>query len=269
MAPLPDDWKILGMEEDGIFDGTEEKSKPSKTEEHVPPHTKHAKSPEFRTRVKSAIVLAPLVLAAVAVGGVAFYLLVLLIAVLMMREWDTMIEHRMSTRWGWAGVAYVTATCLSFILLREPSLGGNLTLLIYLLAIVWATDIGAYFAGRSIGGPKLAPKLSPKKTWAGLLGGALSATAIGCLLSAFFPFPPHIVYAAILSATLAIVAQIGDLFESWMKRQAGMKDSGSLIPGHGGLLDRVDGLTFSAPLLVAVYYIYLWSFDPLAKAPLL
>src|SRR5690606_19963178 len=111
------------------------------------------KERQFRNRVVSAAVLGPLVLLAVVAGGVPFYTLVLVSAVLMMREWDAINAHRNSKGWGWAGVAYVTATCLSFILLRDQSLA----LLIYLLAVVWATDIGAYFAGRQIGGPKLAP----------------------------------------------------------------------------------------------------------------
>lgn len=275
MAPLPDDWKILSMDEDITFGDNEKDIRArhtkasAKSASHNAPHPAERKSSEFGTRVKTAIVLAPLVLAAVAVGGVAFYTLVLLTAVLMMREWDAMIEHRLSPRWGWSGVAYVTATCLAFILLREPSLGGSLHILIFLLAVVWATDIGAYFAGRAIGGPKLAPRISPNKTWAGLLGGVLCATAAGAFLSAFFPFPPNIVYSALLSAALAVMAQAGDLFESWMKRQAGMKDSSSLIPGHGGILDRVDGLTFSAPFLVIVYYFYLWSFDQMAETTIL
>lgn len=274
MAPLPDDWKILEMDEDVPFEENEETRKMRRS--HAP-HKEAEETasgdakpsigwdnPEFRKRVLSAAVLGPLVLAAVAVGGVAFYALVLVVAVLMMREWDAMNEHRMSNRWGWLGVAYVTATCLSFILLRNESL----PLMIYLLAVVWATDIGAYFAGRQIGGPKLAPRLSPKKTWAGLFGGMLSAVAVGGILSLFFAFPAHLVQAALLGAGLAVVAQIGDLFESWMKREAGMKDSSHLIPGHGGILDRVDGLTFTAPLLVVMHYVLtMYAFDPTLPAP--
>lgn len=277
MAPLPDDWKILGMDEDVTFTQNEEKARKRhmhdaphnhndtetdlETEGTMPPRPVTWDSPEFRKRVISAVVLAPLVMGAVLAGEVAFYTLVLLTAVLMMREWDALIQHRMSPRWGWIGVAYVTATCLSFIVLRESSLGGSIPLIIYLLAVVWATDIGAYFAGRAVGGPKLAPLISPKKTWAGLFGGILSAVTVGGILSVFFPFPPQLTYAALLSASLAVVAQMGDLFESWMKREAGMKDSSNLIPGHGGILDRVDGLTFTAPLLVIVYHLYLRSFD--------
>lgn len=262
MAPLPDDWKILEMGEDVPFEENDDirKNRRSQAEaaigadkaSHEPAATRSANwdNPNFRKRVISAAILGPLVLAAVAVGGVAFYILVLVTAVLMMREWDAMTEHRMSSGWGWGGVFYVTATCLSFILLRDESL----TLMIYLLAVVWATDIGAYFSGKQIGGPKLAPRLSPNKTWAGLFGGMLSAVTVGGILSFFFAFPVHIVQAALLGASLAVVAQMGDLFESWLKREAGMKDSSGLIPGHGGILDRVDGLTFTAPLLVVVYY---------------
>lgn len=212
-------------------------------------------NPEFRKRVLSALVLAPLVLGAVAMGGALFYTMVVLLAVLMMREWDHLVHNRLESAWGIGGVIYVTMTCMSLILLREESLGGNLPLLLLLLATVWATDIGAYFAGRQIGGPKLAPRLSPGKTWAGLFGGMLSAAAVAGALSIFFSFPAHALQGVLIGCVIAVVGQIGDLFESWLKRQAGVKDSGNLIPGHGGILDRVDGLTFTAPLLLAIYYL--------------
>lgn len=271
MAPLPDDWKILEDGEAAPFEENEEtrkmrRSHASQKENYggtVKANPVSWNNNGFRNRVISAVILAPLVLGAVAMGGVVFYTLVLMTAVLMMREWDAMNEHRSSSAWGWAGVVYVTATCLSFILLRDESL----TLIIYLLAVVWATDIGAYFAGRQIGGPKLAPRLSPNKTWAGLFGGMLSAVTVGGILSFFFAFPTHVVQAALLGASLAVVAQLGDLFESYLKREAGMKDSSNLIPGHGGILDRVDGLTFTAPLLVVLHYI-LTSVDSAAAAPL-
>lgn len=208
-------------------------------------------NPEFRKRVISAAVLAPLVLGAVAWGGMLFHGLILLCAIFMMREWDVINAHRNSDVWGFAGICYVTATCLSFIHLRHQPDG--LSLILFLLAIVWATDIGAYFAGRQIGGPKIAPSISPSKTWAGLFGGMLSAMVIGAALAWFFPFPHHFMEGIWIGALLAVVAQVGDFFESWMKRKAGMKDSSNLIPGHGGILDRVDGLTFTAPLLVLLH----------------
>jgi phosphatidate cytidylyltransferase len=113
------------------------------------------------------------------------------------------------------------------------------------LATVWATDIGAYFAGRAIGGPKIAPQISPNKTWAGLFGGMLGALLLGWVLSRLAQLPIEL---ALLSPVLAVFAQAGDFFESWLKRRAGVKDSGTLLPGHGGLLDRLDGAVSSLPI---------------------
>jgi phosphatidate cytidylyltransferase len=109
----------------------------------------------------------------------------------------------------------------------------------WMMVVVWATDIFAYFAGRGIGGPKLAPKISPNKTWAGLLGGMAGAMVVGAAFGIFFEVDPPLPY---LGAPLALLAQLGDLYESSVKRKLGVKDSGAIIPGHGGVLDRVDGL---------------------------
>lgn len=227
----------------------------------APPHPEktHWNSSQFRKRVISAVVLAPPVLLAAAFGGLPFYTLIILVAIFMMREWDVLTAHRDSAAWGAAGVLYVTLTCLSLIRLREEALGGSLSLLLLLIAVIWATDIGAYFSGKQIGGLKLAPRISPNKTWAGLLGGILCAMITATILSLFFPFPTHIGQAVWIAALLAVVAQLGDLFESWMKREAGMKDSSHLIPGHGGILDRVDGMTFTAPLLVILHIVLFTS----------
>jgi len=113
------------------------------------------------------------------------------------------------------------------------------------MALVWACDIGAFFAGRSIGGPKLAPRLSPNKTWAGLIGGTIAAGALGLALHATAGLPLAL---ALCSPVLAVLAQLGDLYESWLKRRAGVKDSGNILPGHGGVLDRLDGLVPVAPV---------------------
>lgn len=136
-----------------------------------------------------------------------------------------------------AGLLYCLLPALALLLLRDQPAGVNLT--IWTLAIVWATDIGAYFAGRSIGGRKLSPKISPNKTWAGLLGGMVSALVLGWLLVRALHLPPLL---AALGGVLAFLAQMGDLFESWLKRRAGVKDSGRILPGHGGVLDRLDGV---------------------------
>lgn len=112
-------------------------------------------------------------------------------------------------------------------------------LVFWVFVVTWATDIFAYFAGRGIGGPKLAPKISPNKTWAGLAGGVAGAALCGWLLAIWFEMEPFFLWTG---GAMAVIAQAGDLLESWLKRRAGIKDSGTLLPGHGGVLDRLDGL---------------------------
>ena len=148
------------------------------------------------------------------------------------------------------GIAYVAVPVLALLFLRAQPHG--LLLAFWALGLVWATDIGAYFAGRSIGGPKLAPSISPSKTWAGLGGGVLAALAFGFALHLVAGLPLRLAAAC---GILAVAAQAGDLFESALKRRAGVKDSSNLLPGHGGVLDRLDGVVTAAPLaalLVAV-----------------
>lgn len=149
------------------------------------------------------------------------------------------------------GVIYVCLPVMALLFLRgqAPNIFG-LTLALWALALVWATDIGAYFAGRSIGGPKLAPRISPSKTWSGLGGGVLAALLVGFALHRFAGLPIELAAA---SGLLAVAAQGGDLLESAMKRRAGVKDSGSLLPGHGGVMDRLDGVATAAPLAALLY----------------
>lgn len=148
-----------------------------------------------------------------------------------------------SCGWWLIGSAYVSFPLVALWWLREV----NGILVLWVLLIVWATDIGGYFAGKGIGGPKLAPKISPKKTWAGLLGGMALSVSVGLVLMVLSPFGLSFVQVILFSAGFAIWSQVGDLLESGVKRSFGVKDSGGLIPGHGGLLDRVDGLVFVAP----------------------
>jgi phosphatidate cytidylyltransferase len=149
--------------------------------------------------------------------------------------------------WVSLGVGYLGLPALALIWLRSvPDLG--LGLLLGLLVVVWTTDTAAYVAGRSLGGPRLAPVVSPSKTWSGLCGGVLGAALAGAL-TAWLLGSGRVAQGAGLGAILAGVAQLGDLLESAFKRAAGVKDSGSLIPGHGGVLDRVDGLLLAAPVL--------------------
>jgi len=147
-------------------------------------------------------------------------------------------ERPASALWYGAGAAYLGAACLAFLWLRADF---DRALVLWLIAVVWATDIGAYLVGRRIGGPKMAPSISPGKTWSGLAGGVAAAAATG-LVTALILGQGRVVPLVAASMVLALVAQVGDLFESSLKRRFDAKDSGNLIPGHGGVLDRVDGI---------------------------
>lgn len=146
--------------------------------------------------------------------------------------------------WLAAGVLYIGVPCVALEWMRADAVLGR-DIVLWLFAVVWAADSGSYGFGRLIGGPKLAPAISPKKTWAGLLGGIACAGAAGAATAAVLGnngvAPP-----AAFGAVLGTVAQGGDLAESWIKRRFGVKDAGTIIPGHGGLLDRVDGLMAAA-----------------------
>ncbi|MGC6471763.1 MAG: phosphatidate cytidylyltransferase [Parvibaculales bacterium] len=137
------------------------------------------------------------------------------------------------------GYAYLALPLVAMIELRQME-GGDV-LVFSLFVLVWLTDIFAMLAGKTIGGPRLAPVISPNKTWAGLLGGMAGASAGGTALALIFGWR-ELLLTAFLSAGFAVLAQLGDLLESWIKRRYDVKDSGTLLPGHGGLLDRVDGL---------------------------
>jgi phosphatidate cytidylyltransferase len=240
-------------------------------------------------RVLAALVLAPLAIALAYAGGWLWALLVTLISIGLFAEWLMVVGAgsavltasgtivlaimgfcvafgalktaviagliggaivtllaRGKFVWAATGFAYASAALLASILVRQDPVNGFATLM-FVLLVVWATDIGGYFAGRSIGGPKLWPRVSPKKTWAGALGSfaaslGVAAAFAACGLGKAVPL-------LLVSAVLTVVSQLGDLFESAVKRRFGVKDSSHLIPGHGGLLDRLDG--FVAAILVA------------------
>lgn len=192
----------------------------------------------FLLRAVSAVVLAPLLLAAIWYGFPWLDLVTALTAPLMVSECLRLTRRRPAMRL--AAIAYVLAAIVTLLWLRhQPALGRETIL--WIVCCTWATDIGAYVVGRSAGGAKLAPRISPGKTWSGLVGG-MAWAAVGSAAFGYAFGLGQTVPLAIIGALLAVVGQVGDLLESGLKRQAGVKDSGTLIPGHGGLLDRVDGL---------------------------
>lgn len=150
--------------------------------------------------------------------------------------------------WLASGLVYAGLPSISLAYLRGDTNQG-LFMVLLLFAIVWATDIFAYFVGRSVGGKKLAPSISPGKTWSGAIGGVAAAVAAG-LAVAMLSGPIGNPVLVLVIIAVSVVSQVGDLFESWVKRKFGVKDSGTIIPGHGGVMDRVDGLAAGA---VALY----------------
>ena len=250
---------------------------------------------DLRTRVISAVVLAPPVLAALYLGGLCFDLLAILAAILMAWEWCALVTGQKKGAgsiffvsgilsslvvfvffdslygfsallvcvgailvvgnslyakrkiWVLTGVPYVALPVMALIWVRGIE-GMGMAYLTLLLLAVWATDIGAYFSGRTIGGPKIVPQISPKKTWAGLIGGMVSSGLIAGIVGNYFQLG-ELLPLFLLGAILALVAQIGDFYESWVKRRFNVKHSSNLIPGHGGILDRVDGIMSAAIFL--------------------
>ena len=145
--------------------------------------------------------------------------------------------------WLVGGIVYAGLSGISLAAIRGDDFPGLVSML-FIFAVVWGTDILAYFVGRAIGGPKLAPSISPGKTWSGAIGGTVSAVIAGGIVA--FAYKGELSFSVILLAViLSAFSQIGDLFESFIKRRFGVKDSSHLIPGHGGVMDRVDGLVFA------------------------
>ena len=207
---------------------------------------------ELATRTAVGIIMILIALASALLGGTVFAVLVALIATIMYLEWSRMVGH-WGVSWRIYGFFYCLLPALALLWIRERAeyggIGQGFDLLIWVFLVVWATDIGAYFAGRAIGGPKLAPSISPNKTIAGLVGGVISAALLAGAWVYYVRLPAPLLW---ISVPFAVAAQLGDLFESGLKRRAGVKDSGSWLPGHGGLLDRLDGLVPVAVLTAAL-----------------
>jgi phosphatidate cytidylyltransferase len=168
------------------------------------------------------------------------------------------LAPRLHRAWLTAGVCYAGALLLSAVLLRGSDWLGFIALVL-LFAIVWTTDIFGYFAGRAIGGPKLMPSVSPKKTWSGAIAGVAGAMIVAVLVAAAFGGLNKIAFAG-LALLLSVLSQAGDLLESSIKRRFGAKDASGLIPGHGGVMDRLDGF-WAAALAACVIGVLRGGFD--------
>ncbi|WP_340151568.1 phosphatidate cytidylyltransferase [uncultured Sneathiella sp.] len=255
----------------------------------------------LQQRVISALVLAPIAIAALYFGGVYFLAFLIGAAAIMAYEWchasletkpgiltaltaitvisalvltynfdifqlvgvvisgsvltavaTAFIKGRARIVWSFFGPICIGVPVVALMLLRSiPETGFALTFGLFL--VIWATDIGAYFSGKSIGGPKIAPSISPNKTWAGLIGGMIAAMIVAFGVNSLL-IGGQVATIGILGlgAICAIFAQMGDFAESAWKRHFGIKDASNLIPGHGGVMDRLDGVFLTAPILMAI-----------------
>ncbi len=217
-------------------------------------------------RTLSGVVMMSIAIAAIWFGGIAFVILIIAVGLGVFWEFARLVVKFASTAtarllWLVGGWVYIALACFALLVLSAPFFG--MTSAILLIAGVIGTDVGAYFAGRTFGGPKIAPRISPSKTWSGLIGGMIGAGALMIIAQSVIYWGSSGTHKggfawgwlASTGIAVAAIAQAGDFFESWMKRKAGVKDSGRLLPGHGGLFDRTDGLiavSFVAGLMIFV-----------------
>lgn len=245
----------------------------------------------LQLRILTAAVLAPITILLIWLGGLSFRLLAIAIGFAIFYEWTTLSASKQNrsglmtgwlvlaaaavllllqmpaiqifailaagsvflfqrSNWAAGGLLYAGVPMICLAMLRGDTPSG-LIAIIYLFALVWATDIAAYFTGRTFGGPKLAPKFSPNKTWSGAIGGVVAAMLAAAAVS-YFGFDRVKYPMVVLAIALSVASQMGDLGESWVKRRFGAKDSGKLLPGHGGVMDRVDGLIVAAVVLYLI-----------------
>ncbi len=251
-------------------------------------------------RVLASIVMIAVASVCLALGGLAFWLLAVVVGLFMMAEWSDLLKvdakqkrlaqfalsvplaimaPGLAAGPGFFALGLIAATFFFLtIVSRRPEFGAGalyvglpvfsllairlhvdgyghedgLVLSLWAMALVWACDSGAFFVGRQFGGPKLAPSISPAKTWSGLIGGVTAATLLALVMRWAHGLPLHLVIA---TPVLAVLAQGGDLFESALKRRAGVKDSGNVLPGHGGVMDRLDGIVPVAPIAALLIFL--------------
>lgn len=208
---------------------------------------------EYKKRAVSAFLLLVIFVFSICYDFISFAILESLVAIAMFIECFKITSHiRDRAKWLIISTIIIIISAASLIKVRSLPLGKEIILWYFI--VIWATDIFAMICGKIIGGTRLAPLISPLKTWSGLVGGMISASIMG-LISAKALFGTHSIKFLYLGALLAIFAQISDLLESSFKRLCKVKDSGSLIPGHGGALDRFDSTLLTGPLLyILIYY---------------
>ena len=205
------------------------------------------KKSDLPTRAASAAAMIAVAGGALWLGGWFWTAFVVAVAAGVLWEWWGLVTKfvpglPLRAAWMLGGVIYIGFGALSLTLLRNaPVPEAHLMLLAVIVGVI-GTDVGAYFTGRAFGGPKIAPKISPSKTWSGLAGGMLGAILALVFVTYLSEGFDDLGWKVLAGMALALIAQSGDFFESWMKRRAGVKDSSQLIPGHGGLFDRADGM---------------------------
>ena len=208
----------------------------------------------FWKRLLSTAIIVPPVIAAVYLNGIVFTALLLAAVILMAFEWHRMIRHRprlSRLKWTAIGVCWIGIPALGLYYLENQEQG--YIFVFWLLLVVVVTDISAYIVGSLVGGPKLVPKISPGKTWSGLVGGLVFGTLASLVYGLTLEAPSdQMILMGLLFSTLG---QISDLMESAIKRHFGIKDTGALIPGHGGILDRTDSLILTAPLAALIIWL--------------
>lgn len=205
----------------------------------------------FHLRVLSGFVLGPLFVGAIYLGGIAFQAVVAVCFGLAVKEWiDMTRQGKYVIRDSVFGIFYLLVCFASFIKIRTDLDEGMYLTIVLFLGVV-ASDVFAYFSGKFFKGPKLLPIISPNKTWAGLIGGLFGSALVLYVLNLYQPFLAAYM-AIIVGAAFTIVGQVGDLMISAYKRRVGVKDTGSIIPGHGGILDRIDSLALVTPFFLIV-----------------
>jgi phosphatidate cytidylyltransferase len=209
-------------------------------------------STNLKQRIISSIILVIIALYAILSSGTLFLFLTILATILMSIEWVDLVKKADDQKkWRLIGVCYILIPIYSLLKIKVMSP----QVLLWLFMIIWTTDIAAFFAGKMFGGARLAPKISPNKTWVGLFAGVAASMVIG-LISSFMFVSSNVIFFILISGLLAVIEQLSDLIESKIKRIFDLKDSGGIIPGHGGILDRLDGITLVAPfvlMLIAAY----------------